>query len=326
MHPSWFSTCYKLVTNFIIKVNLLKSNVFIKEGKVIYKFGGLVMAVDGVNNVQRQVVNPAQYYANNYATQAINSDESLMGITPIGGAAYMNNYSDIYGGMNPGGLGFGGMMPGMGTGIMPGMGTGMMGYGPGSEVMGMTQEQYLKYQEKMENYQIDKQVRQQKKLANAEFSATAAEDSITRQIGILQRKIKNNEQDSVFAEYNKLLNAVEVKLREGGYISGKVDKNQVKAHAEKLYFEATGKNITNDLAENGDSSFVHGLKQGAFGFGFLLSNNKNYKDNVSAITGEAKDKSSSAWQAVGTAVSGLLTGGLALFAVAKGIKGIKARP
>lgn len=278
-------------------------------------------AVNGVNNIQGRYIDPSQYYQNSYAAQVLNSDESLMGLSPIGGEAYINNNSTIFGN------GFG-TYPGFGGGIMGGMGYGMgcgMGYGPGSEVMNMSQIDYLKYQEKMENYQIDKQVRQQKKVASAEFSATGAEDALTRQIGVLQRKIKQNEQDSVLQEYNKLVQLAEHKLREGGYVNGQVSKEQVKAYAEKLYFEATGKSVVNDLTENGDSGFVQGLKQGAFGAGFLFANKKNYEDNVSAITGEAKNSTSSTWKAVGTGVSALLTGSLAVFGLIKGGKAIKAR-
>jgi len=283
------------------------------------------MAISNVN-MQRQMVDPAQSYANSYANNIMNSDEDFAGLGQIGGAAYMNNNSNIFGiGMGYGGeMNYGGGM-GMGYGGGMNYGGGMgMGYGPGSETMNMTQEQFLQHQEKMENYQIEKQVRQQKKLANAEFSSTAAEDSITRQIGILQRKIKNNEQDNVYTEYNKLINEVEIKLKEGGYIGEHTDKNQIKAYAEKLYLKSTGKSVTEDLTQNGDSGFVQGLKQGiGCGFGSLFTNKKNYEDNISAITGEAKSSTSSTWKAVGNFVAGGLSAALLVFGGLKGARAIR---
>ena len=269
----------------------------------------MIQNITGINGMQRQMMDPSQYYGNSYATQVMNSDSDFMGLSPINGVSGGNG---IFGG---------GMMGGM----MPGMMGGMNGYGPGSECMNMSQIDYMKYQERMEDYQIDKQVRQKHKLANSEFSATAAEDVITRQIGVLQRKIKNNEQDSVFPEYNKLVKAVEEKLKEGGYVGEHTSKDQIKAHAEKLYFEATGKSVTDDLAANGDSGFVHGMKQGVGGFGWMLTNKKNYEDNISDITGEDKSGTSTAWQKVGQFTSVLLTGAFALLAL-KGGKAVSARP
>jgi len=270
--------------------------------------------VAGINSIPKQVVDPSQGYANIYANQVMNSDPDFMGMAPIGGAAYMNNDYGIFGG----GMGFGGGMNfggGLGMGFGGGMGMGM-GYGPGSE--------YLKYQEKMENYQIDKQVRQQKRLANAEFSATAADDAVTRQIGILQRKIKNNEQDTVLTEYTKLVNSVKIKLKEGGYINAQTSDSEIKARAEKMYFEATGKSVTQDLTDNGDSGFVHGLKMGlGCGLGSLLTNKKDYQDNIAAITGEAKNSTTNTWTTIGAFISGGLTAALVAFGGRKGLKAIK---
>lgn len=263
----------------------------------------MVQNISGVNNMQRQMIDTNRCLSNMYSANIMNSDEDFMGLNAITTGPNFN--AGIFG---CGCQGYGGRN---------------QGYGPGSEVSNMTQMEYLKYQEDMENFQIDKQLRQQKKMASAEFSTTAADDSITRQIGVLQRKIKNNEQDCVYSEYNKLAQLVDVKLKEGGYISADAPKDQVRAHAEKMYFEATGKSVTDDLTENGDSSFTHGLKQGFCGVGWMLTNNKNYEDNISDITGECKDSSASTWQKVGIATSAVVTGVLGFFALKYGIKALK---
>ena len=271
----------------------------------------MVTKVNSVN-MQRQMVDPSQYYANSYASGVMNGDETFAGMAPIGGAAFLNNDSVFGNDMSCGGganYGYGGVGGGR-------------GYGPGSETMNMTQEEYLIYQEKMENFQIDKQVRQQKRLAGATFQSTAAEDAISRQIAILQRKIKNNEQDTVMKEYAKLVKTVEEKLTESGAIPPGTPKDQIKAHAEKLYFEATGKSVTDDLTANGDSGFVQGLKEGlCFG---IFTNKKNYQDNISDITGEDKNSSSSTWRKVGQFLTGGILAAAVIFGGVKGAKAIKA--
>lgn len=274
-------------------------------------FGGLVMSgtVNSINVAQRPMVNPSQFWAQSYASQAmIDGDDTFMGMAPVGGQAYMNSGDSIYGNGFPGaaGIGFTGAYPGA-------MG---MGYGPGSEVMNMTQEQYMAYQESLENNQIDKQVRQQHKLASAGFRVSAAKDAVTSQIGVLQRKIHDNEQDYVVKEYNRLDTVAKEELAELGITNP--TPAQLSAYKQKLYFEATGKSITDDLTEHGDSGFVHGLKKGMFGIGHLFANKTSYEANISAITGENESSTSKTWEKVGFGASALLTGG----AVALGIFGL----
>lgn len=177
------------------------------------------------------------------------------------------------------------------------------GFGYGTKAMeiynSQTPEEALNYQLKMQgsqivgnyglnNLQMQTQARQkidQAKInAATEFASTAPENVVTRQIGVLQRQIKNNEQNHIKAEYDNLLNRVRDSLKEAGYTN--VDENQIKAHAEKLYYEASGKDIITDLQEHGNNEFVQGLTEGVFGLG-LLFNSKSSKDNISDITGEA---------------------------------------
>lgn len=228
----------------------------------------------------------SQYLRQAYASQAGLSDyadDSLVGLNPM-----MSGLGMGFGGPSFGGLGCFGM------------------YGPGSEIQKMSMPEFMQYQEGMENYQMDKQVRQKHKYDASAFASTAAEDVTTRQIGILQRKIKDNEQDSIFNEYSKLTDAVKEKFAEAGYTD--VPEKQVKAYAEKLYYEQTGKSLTNDLMNSGDSSFMYGLKQGAgFGLGRLLTNKNSAAKNLSRITGEDIPADENRWKYVGVATSVGLT-------------------
>lgn len=274
-----------------------------------------INSVKSTETVRRPVMNPMsmtnsmqpQCYANAFANQALfGGDDTFMGLGPIG--------MDSAFGCSPYGGSFGGGFPGQ-----YGMG-GRFGYGPGSEIMNMTQKEYMQHQEDIENYQIDKNVRQQHKIAAAGFRTTAAENNISRQIAVLQRKIRENEQDSVMKEYNKLVQATEEKLKEGGYIQEGTPRDQVKAEAERLYQEQTGKGLLDDLQEHGDNPFWYGMKQAAT-LG-TVTNKRNYEDNVSDITGEDVSKTTEAWKWAGRAagvVAGVATGIALLFGGARGL-------
>lgn len=158
------------------------------------------------------------------------------------------------------------------------------GYGPGSECQNMTQKQYLAYQEELENLQIEKQIRQKDKIEYAEFKSTASKDAISREIGVLHDQILDNKQDRISDTYGRITNAVREKFKEAGYTE--IPEDQVKAYAEKLYYEATGARLTDDIRNHGDNSFVKGLKDGAFGLGWLLNDKTSREENISSISGE----------------------------------------
>lgn len=265
------------------------------------------LVVNGAGN-QQQSRYLTQAYAN-MAGIADLADDTFVGMNPLCGCAGGYGGSSIFGqsamyGMN-------------------GM-NGMYGYGPGSEVQNMSQIDYLKYQEQLEDFQMAKAGRQARKQEFAEFASTAADDVIARQVGTLQRQIKNNEQDHVMKEYNKLLEGVKDKFKEAGYT--KIPEDQIKAHAERLYYETTGKSITDDLTENGDSPIWQGIKQGfGCGLGSLLTNKKNYKDNIAEITGEEKSTSDKVWQGIGAILTGGLTV-LGIFGAFRGVRALRARP
>lgn len=212
--------------------------------------------------------------------------------------------SSIFGG----GYGLGGRLPFMGMGGY--------GYGPGSEIMNMSMDDYYKYQSDLNGKQLDYQLAAKRKAQLTGFKSTIAEDVITRRIAALQRAVEDNQQDYVMKEYTKLKNAVKHKLVEEGYPENELNTQQVKAYTDALYAKATGSSIVDQLEEHGDSPFVHGLKQGTlFGLGGEFANQKNYKDNLAKITGEDVTKEDKTWKTVGQWTSAIVTGGLAIIAL-----------
>ncbi len=250
--------------------------------------------VNYLDAMKLNTMSPSNYYANSFASQTMGGDDTFMGLGPVGGDATLNmgsNCGNIFGNMN-----------------------GIPDCGPGSEVRNMDQKTYLKYQHDLQEMQnkfaIEDQVTQRKRLAAAGFETTAADDALTRQIGILQRKIANNEQDNIVPEYNKLVRLTEHKLLEEGLIQKgqKIPQEQLKAHAEKLYAEATGKALLDDIQANGDSSLVQGMKKGAgFGAGAIFVDKNSSDDNIAEITGESKSNTSKYWKWVGVGTAGILS-------------------
>lgn len=184
---------------------------------------------------------------------------------------------------------------------------GMNYFGPGPEVK--TTADYLKWQEDTQGAQSDSQLRIDEKRKVANLLSNASDDTISRQIGILHDQIANNEQDKVSVSMTDLYNAVKKQCEETGHKD--VSDDKIKAIAEKLYFDATGTRLVDDIKAKGDCSFVHGLKQGAFGLDLLLGDKKSAAENAAGITGEPVSK----WDKFGQAAGIVVAGGASLVAL-----------
>lgn len=209
------------------------------------------------------------------------------------GTLKSNPYGGIYGGM-----GFGGMYGGMGYGINP--------------------TQYMQYQREMalgnaqlqgelENINITRQVARSQKQVAAEFQVTAASKAVKEQLEILHRQIAENNQDNVSSAFKNLRHAVETEIKQGGYITGSINEEFVKARANDLYHQTYGQDIPQSLIQNGDSAFLHGLKQGFLGLGWLVTNDKSRAQNVSEITGERVTTGEKAMGWLGAGLSAAVT-------------------
>ncbi len=227
----------------------------------------------------------------------------------------------------------GGLGMGMMGGCYPGMyGMGMYGWGPGSEVMNMSQSDLLRYQENLQNQTIDMQTRQRNKLNAADYQASAGEKAVKERIEVLHNEIVNNNQDNVMGAYGQLKEAVQKQLKLGGYLrsNSTQDEELVKSYMNDLYERVVGRGIAQDLRASGDGYTVQGIKQGLFGFGIWGgANKKNRGDNISDITGQPVTKSDKGWKLTGQIVGGAITfvagcllfknGGKVISAVGKGI-------
>lgn len=173
---------------------------------------------------------------------------------------------------------------------------------------------YMALQNEMQQFQTEMQVNNQKRNNGINFALTSEEDMVTRQIAILQSKIKANEQDQIMDCYNKLLQSAKQQLKNQGIDVNSVSNDQLKAYVEKLYGQATGKSMTDEIAEHGSGQFGAGFKDGLFGLGWLFTNKRTAKDNIAEITGEPTSRKDKWNRVLGTAVSAILTAGPALMA------------
>ncbi len=175
-------------------------------------------------------------------------------------------------------MNYGMMNPYMSSDIMT---SGMMNpYGYGMMFNPSTQ---INYMNQWDQFGIDRQVNLYKGQNNAQYQMSAQTDGIARQVQILSQKARNNEQNNIQAEYNRLVSAV--KSTYGSQMSGLTadqQEAQAKAYAERIYMQQTGAMLTDDIERNANGSFVEGFKQ-VLTFG--LGNRTTSQENISKITG-----------------------------------------
>ena len=196
-------------------------------------------------------------------------------------------------------MNYGMMAPYMSTDIMT---SGMMnpyGYGMGMMFNPATQ---INYMNQMDQFGIDRQVNLYKGQNNAQYQMSAQTDGISRQVQILSQKAQNNSQNSIQAEYNRLVAAV--KDTYGSQMTGlsaEQQEAQAKAYAERIYAQQTGSLLTDDLSNNAGGSFVEGFKQ-VLTFG--LGNRTTSKENIAKITGTKLSTEETAKKYIGYAAGG----------------------
>lgn len=246
------------------------------------------------------------YLANMYANNAVVAGQTAAaGMYPVAGGAGYDIMGDSI---------FSGMGCNMGCGMNYPMNFGgAYGFGgPGSEVMGMSQMDYMRYQEDLEDFQLQKSLRQKKKFASANYQANAVQSQIKSQIHTLAGKIHDNDQDNVSVEYGKLKKLVQDHLANQGIEGIEEDSTLLNGYVNDMYYNEIQQSITDDLKQYGDSNFFHGFKQGLFGLGWLFTSDKTVDDSLKTATGANPKKGAKAKQILGMITAGILTGGLTI--------------
>ncbi len=162
-------------------------------------------------------------------------------------------------------------------------------------------EDYYKQYEKYQDFMIDSQVRQQKKMRNANLQLGAPEEGINASASILHDKILRNEQQQIKQAYASYVNKVRA-------MYGDADESQILSRANALYAQIHGKTIIDDIRSNGRDSFTQGVLQTAT-FGF--ADGKTAEENISDLTGQPVGRTDKALKAVGNITGGAFIGGAA---------------
>lgn len=214
-----------------------------------------------------------------------------------------------------GGMPFCGGMPGMMG--MPGM-YGMGGYGPWSEVMGMTAEQLMDYKAKMNSKSLNQGVEIARQTQDADHRASIRNKTVAEKAAVLQGLIKENNQDQIVTAYDTLKEAVAEKIF---YESGKKPtEHELDTATKTLYAEAMKANIPDDLRKYGDAPFLAGFKKALGGIGWLFMEKRSSIENIAEIEGTKVPKSEQAKEIAGGIVSVALTA-VGVLLLHKGYKG-----
>lgn len=208
----------------------------------------------------------------------------------------------------------------------PGCMSGCYGWGPGSEFMNMSMDQYLDKMNELKNLEMKRNITTRQYANALNFSADAEEDEIKKAAGHLNDLIKGNRIDEIYrikkdkvtgktiacGAYPDLLRAVKENCKRAGMEDSEIDKN-IRALALTAYTDVTKTNLLDDIKTHCDSSFVQGLKQGlGFGYGENVTNSTTRDEVLSRITYEGVPTGSEHSRKTGKIISEVLTGAAAL--------------
>lgn len=187
------------------------------------------------------------------------------------------------------------------------------GYGPGSETQNMTTAQYQKYMKDSTITGMKDQTEITKAQRGEDFKNRVSGDAVNDQIGVLKRKIEENDTAGIASAHKILRNLVKAKIKD----ETGVDASDTEVDSElKILYTGTAKsNLIDDLQQHGDNSFIKGATEGFFGLGFLTGD-KDAADNIAAVNGEQVSAGDQVGRWAGR-ILGIGGAGLAAFALLK---------
>ena len=137
------------------------------------------------------------------------------------------------------------------------------------------------YMDRNQDFMINYGIKQQTKMRNANMKVNSPEESVQLAASVLHNKILEDEQDQIKKAYNDY--CARVCELYGGF----EDKNALRARADVLYQQMTGKSIAQDLKEHGRSQFAQSfVKSISFG----LSNSSSAAENAAYVTGSEEGR------------------------------------
>ena len=158
------------------------------------------------------------------------------------------------------------------------------------------------YMDKNQDYMINYGIKQQTKMRNADMQVASPVESVALAGKVLHDKILADEQDQIKKAYNDYCARVEA------LYGGNVDKEALRARADLLYQQLTGKSISQDLKEHGRSEFTQAFVN-ALTLG--ISNKRSAAENANYITGAEEGRMEKMHRTAGRIAGGATVGAAA---------------
>lgn len=252
------------------------------------------------------VSNAAMMYGmmpNTYYNQVALNDLTNMNVSyPVG--LGMDPMFSMNSSIFPGGMGYGmnyGMNCGMGYPYMPTFG------GNGNI------EDYYKNIEKYDDFMLDRQVRREQRVRNANLQLSSPGEGIQKQAELLHEKILQDEQEQIKIAYDQYIDSVKA-------MYGDATKEQIENRADSLYKQIHGVTVHDDIRKNGKGSFTQGFLQ-TLTFG--LADGKTAEENISTLTGLPVSRTEDSKKFAGNIAGGAAVGGLTTVATVPLLKALK---
>ncbi len=223
---------------------------------------------------------------------------------------YLGNYADVANSFDKYDSVFGGGYMNGGMPYNMGMGMGMP-YGP-SFYGGDYYNQMIKSQIDASKTMVDGQAKLTQDYRNANFSSSSKYNAVVADLAYLNMRAKSGDQTNIKFFVDKAVES----LRE--LYPGATDK-ELGAEAVKMYKQHFGTDFVVDLKENSNSSFVHGIYQGAT-LG-LLTDSITAEENLAALKGAPVARVEKIHKQAGRAVGGGILAAVATGLLALATKG-----
>lgn len=208
----------------------------------------------------------------------------------------------------PTGMGFDPMMSMNGSLFCGGMGYPCMPSFCGGNI-----EDYYRNMERYDDYMLDRQVRMQERMRNADLRLNSPQEGIAKQAELLHDKILRDEQEQIKIAYDSLIESVR-------QMYPNATKEQIENRAESLYRNVTQTDLFDDIRKHGRGSFTQGFLQTAT---FGLADGKTAEENISTLTGLPVGRAENGKKLAGNIAGGAVVGGATTLATIPLLKALK---
>ena len=174
-------------------------------------------------------------------------------------------------------------------------------------------QNYWENLEQYDNFMIDRQIRRQERMREADLRLNAPQEGIQRQAELLHDKILRDEQEQIQTAYRQFIDSVK-------QMYPNATPEQIESKAELFYRQINQTGVFEDIRKNGKGSFEQGFLQSLT---FGLADGKTAEENVSDLTGLPVGRTENVKRIAGKVVGGAAAGGVVTLATIPLLKALK---